>query len=67
MSKKLRHCWNCGAEIGYIDDRFYDKRDTCESRVCGAGMAGGPCIKLGASDANQQMAACVSANVPRGQ
>jgi hypothetical protein len=31
---KLRHCWNCGAEIGYIDDRFYDKGDTCESPEC---------------------------------
>lgn len=31
---KLRHCWNCGAEIGYIDDRFYDKGDTCESIEC---------------------------------
>ncbi len=32
--KKMRFCWNCGAELGEIEDRFYDKSDTCGSIEC---------------------------------
>lgn len=31
---KVRHCWNCGADMGFIENRYYDSRDTCESREC---------------------------------
>jgi hypothetical protein len=32
--KKMRHCWNCGAELGEIEDRHYEKTDTCGARDC---------------------------------
>jgi hypothetical protein len=31
---KMRHCWSCGAEMGFIENRYYDRRDTCGSREC---------------------------------
>lgn len=31
---KHRHCWNCGADMGFIENRFYDRIDTCGSREC---------------------------------
>jgi len=29
-----RFCWNCGASLGLVEDRFYDRKDTCGSRLC---------------------------------
>lgn len=34
MAAKERFCWNCGASLGVIEDRHYDRRDTCGSREC---------------------------------
>lgn len=31
---KLRHCWNCGADMGVIEDRYYDRSDTCGAAEC---------------------------------
>ena len=31
---KERFCWVCGTSIGYVEDRFYDRRDSCGSREC---------------------------------
>ena len=31
---KVRHCWNCGANMGFIENRWYDSRDTCGSPEC---------------------------------
>ena len=31
---KERFCWVCGASMGFIENRYYDRRDTCESREC---------------------------------
>jgi anaerobic ribonucleoside-triphosphate reductase len=31
---KIRRCWNCGADMGFIENRYYDRRDTCGSREC---------------------------------
>lgn len=31
---KMRHCWNCGAELGVIENKHYDRRDTCGSPEC---------------------------------
>ena len=31
---KVRHCWNCGADMGFIENRHYDRMDTCGSREC---------------------------------
>lgn len=31
---KVRHCWNCGADMGFIENRYYDRRDTCGSPAC---------------------------------
>ena len=31
---KMRHCWNCGAEMGLVEDRHYDRSDTCGKREC---------------------------------
>lgn len=34
MTSKMRHCWNCGAELGFIEARHYDRTDTCGKREC---------------------------------
>lgn len=31
---KVRHCPNCGADMGFIENRYYDRRDTCGAREC---------------------------------
>lgn len=31
---KMRFCWNCGAEMGVIERKFYDSRDTCGKSEC---------------------------------
>lgn len=31
---KMRHCWYCGAEMGVIEARHYDRSDTCGKREC---------------------------------
>jgi len=31
---KMRHCWNCGAEMGVIENRYYDRGDTCGQMEC---------------------------------
>lgn len=31
---KMRRCWNCGTEMGLIEDRHYERRDTCGKREC---------------------------------
>ncbi len=33
-SGKVRHCWVCGADMGFIENRFYDRMDTCGAREC---------------------------------
>ncbi len=34
MTGKMRHCWNCGAEMGLIGDACFDRLDTCGKREC---------------------------------
>ena len=29
-----RHCWFCGASMGIIEDRHYDRGDTCGKLEC---------------------------------
>lgn len=29
-----RHCYNCGATMGFIEDQHYDRRDTCGTMEC---------------------------------
>lgn len=31
---KMRYCCYCGEELGVIDSRFYDRRDTCGKTEC---------------------------------
>lgn len=31
---KMRFCWNCGEPMGFIENRFYDRMDTCGAREC---------------------------------
>lgn len=31
---KVRSCWNCGADMGFIENRYWDSRDTCGSLEC---------------------------------
>ncbi len=31
---KMRYCWNCGEEMGVIENKFYDSRDTCGKAEC---------------------------------
>lgn len=32
--KKMRHCFNCGAELGLYSSAEYDPRDTCGQSEC---------------------------------
>jgi hypothetical protein len=32
MTSKMRHCFNCGEEIGF--DAYYDPLDTCGKNAC---------------------------------
>lgn len=29
-----RFCWNCGNSLGVIEDRYYDRGDTCGNAEC---------------------------------
>lgn len=29
-----RHCWNCGDSMGVIENRYYDRTDTCGKSEC---------------------------------
>lgn len=31
---RVRHCFYCGADMGWIEDRYYDRTDTCGSPEC---------------------------------
>ena len=34
-----RHCWNCGASMGVIEDKFYDSRDVCGKSECNRALS----------------------------
>jgi hypothetical protein len=34
MATKERFCFYCGKSLGFIEDRNYDRRDSCGSREC---------------------------------
>lgn len=31
---KVRFCWNCGADMGFIENRYFDRTDTCGATEC---------------------------------
>jgi hypothetical protein len=31
---KQRHCWNCGADMGFVENRFWDRLDVCGAQEC---------------------------------
>lgn len=31
---RMRYCWVCGDELGIIEDRHYNRDDTCGKREC---------------------------------
>lgn len=31
---KIRQCWVCGKDMGFIENRYYDRSDTCGDREC---------------------------------
>lgn len=31
---RVRHCWNCGDDMGFIENRHYDYMDTCGRQEC---------------------------------
>lgn len=31
---RVRHCWYCGADMGFIEDRYYNRLDTCGESEC---------------------------------
>lgn len=33
-----RHCPNCGASLGIVEDRHHDRDDTCGKRECDRAM-----------------------------
>lgn len=48
-----RHCWNCGKSMGFVENRFYDSRDTCGSLECD--RAARDAIKDERQDAHDQV------------
>ena len=32
--EQMRYCWFCGAPLGVIEDRHYDRNDTCGKAEC---------------------------------
>lgn len=30
----IRHCWNCGENMGWIENRYYDRTDVCGKIEC---------------------------------
>ena len=34
MTGRERFCWFCGDSLGVIEDRHYDRTDTCAKREC---------------------------------
>jgi hypothetical protein len=34
MAIKRRFCWNCGADMGEIEDWAYERTDTCGAPAC---------------------------------
>jgi hypothetical protein len=34
MALKMRYCFNCGCELGMIEDRNYVRTDTCGDAAC---------------------------------
>ncbi len=34
MNGKNRYCPVCGDDMGFIENRFFDSRDTCGAREC---------------------------------
>ena len=31
---RIRQCWNCGGDMGLVEDRHYDRMDTCGAARC---------------------------------
>lgn len=31
---RIRHCWNCGADMGFIENRYWDQLDVCGKIEC---------------------------------
>lgn len=31
---RMRHCWYCGKKMGVIENKHYDRYDTCGAREC---------------------------------
>lgn len=34
MAARMRHCCVCGDELGVIEDKHYDRNDTCGKQAC---------------------------------
>ena len=34
MTTKMRHCWNCGDEMGLVASKYYEPTDTCGKPEC---------------------------------
>lgn len=34
LTRKMRHCFNCGAELGVLSSAEYEPLDTCGKREC---------------------------------
>lgn len=34
MTGKIRHCWVCGEDMDIIEDRYFDRHDTCGKQEC---------------------------------
>ena len=39
MAGKQRYCWVCGDDMGIIENRLWDRRDTCGKLECNRAAA----------------------------
>lgn len=38
-NSKQRFCWNCGEDMGFIENCYYDRRDVCGKLECNRAAA----------------------------
>lgn len=36
---KFRQCWNCGGDMGFIENRYYDSSDVCGKTACNRALS----------------------------
>ncbi len=53
ITAKMRHCWNCGAEMGVIENKYYDCMDVCGNLECNRAL--GDALAQERAEAHEQL------------